>query len=590
MLVLLVALLVVVVGIGAYGIPSHASSNIVTWDTQSQFASAARHGTTANADGTVTLEGRPTLRTPRQSGSMGPLRRLRSNPRYFTADGKTAVYLTGSHTWINLPDGSRTDPPAAFDFPSYLADLERWHHNFIRLWAWDVTFESSRGYRFTYSPQPYVRSGPGRAIDGLPKFDLTRFNQAYFDRLRSRVVRARRAGIYVAVMLFEGYMADKGPLPSVYQGHPFAAENNVNAIDGDVDNDGRPREVYLLPGEGGLRKVSQIQKAYVRKVIDTVNDLDNVLYEIANEASSSSTAWQYDLIGYIKRYEARKRKQHPVGMTFQFADGRNATLIESAADWVSPRTRIDNPPAAKGAKVVLSDSDHLCGICAAANGDWAWREFARGRNPIYMDAYADPYWSSLTGSRDSARRGLGETRRLADRIDLASMRPQGRLASTGYVLSNPGREYVVYQPARGSFRLHLAQQGATSFTVDWISPGSAATSRETIAGGREVTLTPPFDTAVAAHIRANTHRTAGDFVVTHDAGKPRRWTRVTSRATIPARSRILIATRSSNDRVTWSPWRPRARGLPEGRYVQIRVGFSTTDADRTPILEALTLE
>lgn len=296
----------------------------------------------------MTLEGRPVPRVSRRSRSMGPFRPLRSNPGYFTADGMTAVYLTGSHTWINLQDGSPTDPPAAFDYAAYLADMKRWHHNFIRLWAWDVTFETSRGYRFNYSPQPYARIGPERAIDGKPKFDLTRFNQAYFDRLRSRVVRARRAGIYVAIMLFEGYMADKGPLPSVCQGHPFSAENNVNGIDGDVNNDGRPVEVYLLPEQGGLRRISEMQKAYVRKVIDSVNDLDNVLYEVANEAPPSSTAWQHDLIGYIKRYEAGKPKQHPVGITFQFSGGKNASLIESEADWISPLAPIDNPPAATG--------------------------------------------------------------------------------------------------------------------------------------------------------------------------------------------------------------------------------------------------
>ena len=30
--------------------------------------------------------------------------------------------------------------------------------------------------------------------------------------------------------------------------------------------------------------MTALQEAYVRKVIDTVNDLDNVLYEITNEA------------------------------------------------------------------------------------------------------------------------------------------------------------------------------------------------------------------------------------------------------------------------------------------------------------------
>jgi hypothetical protein len=33
---------------------------------------------------------------------MPPLYPLPSNPRYFTQDGRTAFYLTGSHTWCNI--------------------------------------------------------------------------------------------------------------------------------------------------------------------------------------------------------------------------------------------------------------------------------------------------------------------------------------------------------------------------------------------------------------------------------------------------------------------------------------------------------
>lgn len=585
---LLVAL---VIAVDACGIDSGAGRDLTTWDTRSDFSTARLHGTTATSDGSVALKGTPISTVPRPNAGMGPLRRLRSNPRYFTADGVTAVYLTGSHTWENLVDGSATDPPAAFDYGAYLANLKRWNHNFIRLWAWDVTFDSNRGDLRFYSPQPFVRSGPGKALDGKPKFDLSRLNQAYFDRLRSRLLQARSAGIYVSIMLFEGYTPTKGPLPAAYQGHPFTAENNINGIDGDLNDDGRLNEVYTLPGQGGLRDINEIQEAYVRKVIDSVNDLDNVLYEIANEAPDATTAWQYELIDYIKDYEAGKPKQHPVGMTFQWADGENATLFESPADWVSPRNRIDDPPAANGAKVIVSDTDHHCGICAEANGDWAWREFASGRNPIFMDAYEDQRGGASTGPGDSARMAMGETRRVADRINLAAMTPHRKLASTGYVLADPGHEYLVYQPARGPFTLNLVRQVGKTFNVNWIAVASGSKRTETISGGDDVTLTTPFDAAAAAYVRANDrYRAAGSLVITHDAGKPRRWTKLTLKATIPASTRISVETRSSNDRARWSPWRRAAAALPRGRYVQIRVHLSTTDASRTPILDKVTLQ
>jgi hypothetical protein len=55
--------------------------------------------------------------------------------------------------------------------------------------------------------------------------------------------------------------------------------------------------------------ITRIQEAYVRKVIDTVNDLDNVLFEIANESNfAHSKDWQYHMIRYVKAHERKKPK------------------------------------------------------------------------------------------------------------------------------------------------------------------------------------------------------------------------------------------------------------------------------------------
>ena len=42
----------------------------------------------------------------------GPLRVHPKNPRYFTDGSGGAIYLTGSHTWLNLQDGGSKFPPA----------------------------------------------------------------------------------------------------------------------------------------------------------------------------------------------------------------------------------------------------------------------------------------------------------------------------------------------------------------------------------------------------------------------------------------------------------------------------------------------
>ena len=42
------------------------------------------------------------------------------NPRYFTDGSGRAIYLTGSHTWMNLQDASLDGRPMALDYAAFL--------------------------------------------------------------------------------------------------------------------------------------------------------------------------------------------------------------------------------------------------------------------------------------------------------------------------------------------------------------------------------------------------------------------------------------------------------------------------------------
>ncbi|MCC6445555.1 MAG: hypothetical protein IT210_19130 [Armatimonadetes bacterium] len=142
----------------------------------------------------------PTVPSGSRSPARGPLRPHSDNPRYFCDGSGKAVYLTGSYTWMNLQDQGSQDPPPAFDFSAYLDWLARLNHNSIRLWAWEqarwAPWSDGRhgSSDWFIRPSAYLRSGPGRALDGKPKFDLDRFDPAYFDWLRRRIVEAGAAG------------------------------------------------------------------------------------------------------------------------------------------------------------------------------------------------------------------------------------------------------------------------------------------------------------------------------------------------------------------------------------------------------------
>jgi hypothetical protein len=442
----------------------------------------------------------------------GPLRLHPVNPRYFTdgtrlPDGSPkAVYLTGSHTWNNLVDMGRDDPPERFDYPAYLDFLERHGHNFIRLWAWDSTTWDRRASQswtdqkeeLKVSPQPWLRTGPGQALDGKPKFDLTAFNPDYFARLRARVQAAGARGIYVSVMLFEGWGLMHGnrrpPAPGwAWRSHPFHPGNNVNSIDANRDGDGLTGEVHRL----GDDAVNGIQAAYVRKVVDTVNNLDNVLYEVINEGGEKE--WDWWVVKTVHDYERNQPKQHPVGITGHGAERRDS-MLASPADWISPGRNdgyADDPPAWDARKVSLLDTDHVWGI--GGNSAWVWKSFLRGHNPIFMDPYDHKVLGKGPTNRwDEVRRAMGHARRLAVRVNLAAMTPHDELASTKYCLANPGADYIVYLPKGGAVTVDLTAASGP-LAVEWITAVTGGvTSGGTVASGSQREFKAPFTANEAA--------------------------------------------------------------------------------------------
>lgn len=471
----------------------------------------------------------------------GPLLVSGTNPRYFTvaagdAADRRAVYLTGSHVNNNFHDGSGpgadcAETPERNDYRGYLEFLKERGHNFVRLWRWEQFRSQVAGgaFHFCMTPQPWPRTGPGTAKDGKPKFDLSRFDPAYFDRLRDYVIAAGDEGIYVSVMFFEGFGLHLSLPPDNVEGHPFQAANNVNGIAIVSIN-----EYQVLPLDP---RVQASQEVYIRKVIDTVQDLPNVLYEVANESSGGgsvdpgfleaiglseptdwgdSTRWQYWVIDLVKQYEARMGyARHPVGMTMQFPvpDQRkvNDVLFDGPADWVSPgfddadspmqdSRWSTNPPANDGAKVIISDTDHYSPMKSDAL--WAWKSFLRGHNPILYDLGIvtganppDPSSGSPSfASLEPARYAMGDTRRFAERMGLIAMEPRGELSSTGYVLANPGEEYLVLQPREANDPFTVTLEAGT-YAVRWHSVGSRETKDVGTVKAKDVsdgTFAAPF--------------------------------------------------------------------------------------------------
>ena len=85
--------------------------------------------------------------------------------------------------------------------------------------------------------------------------------------------------------------------------------------------------------------ITRFQDVYVEKVIDTLNDLPNLLWIVSEEAPANSTWWNDHQISHIRAYESRKPHQHPIGYA-ALIGATDTILYNSDADWVAPQVKV----------------------------------------------------------------------------------------------------------------------------------------------------------------------------------------------------------------------------------------------------------
>lgn len=381
----------------------------------------------------------------------GVLRIHPTNSRYFTDDSGIPIYFAGSHTWnvvFPLRVFSANTPyrhPVNYNsFEKFLEFLQSYNHNFTRLWTGMSYMTAARW--------PWKRTGPGLARDGRPRFDMTRFDQKYFDILKERVQQVENRGLYASVMIFGSH----NDFELNYENIAWHPDNNINDM-GFKDGDS-----FFKPTHQGR----YAQRLLVKKFVDTLNDFDNIIFEVMNEAPFPQSAkWQKDIVIYAKQYKSHKPKQHLWGIT---ADYRNSNpyLLGGPHDWWSPDSTLvkgydyrQGGPASYAVKPVIVDSDHFDGGLYSTDEiskgiALVWKTFTRGNHPILMECYNSRWKPSEFGCDnevnhvfDPIRKALGHTRTYANRfVDLVMTEPSETLCSSKYCLINPGKDYLIYQP------------------------------------------------------------------------------------------------------------------------------------------------
>lgn len=225
-----------------------------------------------------------------------PAGRLEICPRhpYYFRDGNRHVVLVGvsDRALFSIWENDK-----GFSWRSYLDDLAAHHLNYVRqdVLSWGkLRVPIDYPAQFSSPAWPFARTGPGTAIDGRPKFDLTKFDQSYFDqRLKPFLREAAKRGIYVELTLFEG-LGSRDFAESLY-----AETNNVNRLSL------RPRDVTADAALDHPHLMS-IQHAYIDKVLAETAEFGNIIYEIANETGGAR--WVAHLIDYIHHHPKHPRR------------------------------------------------------------------------------------------------------------------------------------------------------------------------------------------------------------------------------------------------------------------------------------------
>jgi hypothetical protein len=443
-----------------------------------------------------------------------------SNPHYFQDAHGSAIILNGSQTWNTFQDWGTGGSIQGLEFDAFVKFLVAHGHNFTLLWTTELPKFSNLPYAekpldFTVTPLPWMRTGPGKATDGGLRFDLTRFDPSFFERLRTRVQALDNAGIYAGVYLFTGEFINIFRSPT--DGYPLTGANNVNGIDDGYTQGRRGVGSITMTAPNAI---TQVQDAYVEKVIDTLNGLPNVLWVVSEEAPRESAWWNDHQIAHIRAYEAGKPHHHPIGYA-ALIGAWDSVIYNSDADWVAP-SAILSPASSCGTgkpacKVNINDSDHsyywIWRQTPQQNRNYAWENFAAGSQILFMDPYA-VYWPherrnlclapvrDICGAPDprwdNLRDNLGYIVNYSRKMNMNHVAPRDTLSSTGFCLAQTpavGAEYLVYAPGGGPFTVNLsAMSNRRTLSVEWFDPSTGkAVAGETVAAGSTAQVfTPPF--------------------------------------------------------------------------------------------------
>ena len=465
------------------------------------------------------------LATQKQTGK--PIGLHPENPHYFLFRGKPTVLITSTEHY-----GAVLNPD--FDYVTYLDTLRAAGLNLTRTVngnfleatnavLWRGGDQNPLAPRYGRYLAPWARSDQPGYYFGGNKFDLDRWDDNYFRRLKDFVQAASDRGIVVEFNAFY-VLYDEGPIKGSWVLHPLNAPNNVNAV-GNI-----PWHRYNTLADAGI--VAR-QDALLRKTLTELNGFDNVYYEICDEpyfsgASPAETAaWQNHIIDTFVATERELPTKHLIAVNF----ANDYLAVQKPHPAISVfNFHYCSPPAAVplnwhfNKPIVFDETAGRGGHLALERRREAWAFMLSGGagydnlDPSF--ATDDPTGSGKVQQADGrydcrdVRSQLGVLKRFMGSLDFIHMRPNQLLlrpwphspSEDFYALENSGKAYAVYfkgnaQRRRTKFAMDLP---AGHWQPEWVTPRDGAVQiLEPFAhpGGGWLTETPEFAEDIALRLK-----------------------------------------------------------------------------------------
>lgn len=379
----------------------------------------------------------------------------------------------------------------AVDYTAKLDGLKANGINKVRLWI------------YSYWNPNFIH--PWVYINGM--FDLERFNEAYWTRLKSFLAAARARSIIVELSIFSPNAIDQPEDWSSTQARlAFNQNYNLNGAFAANSAGHFNPEFHTLGGKAMTRSgktLQMIQQALVDKTLAETSSFDNVYYEVSNEFPGANTTvdqtypWALYWARYIKQRTARLVGVHAHQWFGMHNIGLSYFMSEPSIDILT--FHAGNNAVSDKQPTLLSDLWHP----------------AQNKNKILQtNEGMDPYIYGLNGSTnhalsylmsgasfalyedDATRVGSAISLQGSQRLkvlqgvvtayDFPSLSPvdangvefDGLVvagpAPSWQVLARPGSRYAIYFTGPQSSTRARIKVASGSFTCAWIDPRSGA--------------------------------------------------------------------------------------------------------------------